>query len=87
MNPEGGKAIGGAGSPGAEGAYATGSVIAVESAPCEVLDGEGACWVTVVAAVGAFAEPVPPAEGMQKPKRERCLCQGKNIGGRDGDRW
>ena len=39
MQPEDGKAVRGAGSPGGEGADAAGSVIAAESAPCEVLQG------------------------------------------------
>ena len=43
MRPEGGKAIGGGGSPGGEVVDAAGSMIAAESAPCEVLDWEGTC--------------------------------------------
>ena len=38
-----GKAVRGVGSPGGEGADASGSLIAAESAPCEVFVGEGAC--------------------------------------------
>ena len=55
MRPEGGKAVGGAGSPCGEGADAPGSVISAESAPCEVLDVGGTCWATLVAAVGDSA--------------------------------
>ena len=43
MGPEGGKAVGGAESPGGERADAARSVIAAESAPFEVLDWGGAC--------------------------------------------
>ena len=62
MRPEGGKTVGGAGSSGVEEADVVKSVIAAESAPCEVLVWEVACWATTVAAAWASAEPVPPSE-------------------------
>ena len=77
MRPEGGKAVVGAGSPCGEGADAAGSMIAAESAPCEVPDGEGACWATLVAAAGASAEPVPPSEGTAKTEAEAASAAGK----------
>ena len=73
-------------SPSGEGADTAGSVIAAESAPCEVLDEEGACRATLLAAAGASAEPVPPSEGTEKPKRKECWRQEKIIHGRDGNR-
>ena len=85
MRPEGSKAIGGAGSPGVEGANAAGSVIAAESALCEVLVGEGACWAKAVAAAGAFAEPMPPSEGMAITKAKAHIS-GRYIASRPGRR-
>ena len=78
MRPEGGKAVGGGGSPCGEGADAAGSVILAESAPCQVLDVGGACWATLVAAAGASAEPVPPPEGTVKNEAKAVLVAGKN---------
>ena len=52
-------------------------VIAAESAPCDVLVGEGACWAIAVAAAGASTESVPPTEAPAKPKRKRCRRQVK----------
>ena len=77
MRPEGGKAVGGDGSPCGEGADAAGSVIAVESAPCNVLDEEGACRVTLVTAAGASADPVPPSEGTAKTEAKAASAAGK----------
>ena len=77
MRPEGGKAVGGAGSPCGEGADAAGSVIAAGSAPCEVFDGKGACWVILVAAARASAEPVPPSEGTAKTEAKAMSAEGK----------
>ena len=77
MRPEGGKAIGCAGSPGGEEANAAGSVIPAKSAPCVVLVGEGACWVTAVAAAGASAEPVPPSEGPAKTEEKSASAAGR----------
>ena len=77
MRPEGGKAVGGAGSPCDEGTDATRSVISAESAPCEVLDVGGACWVTLFAAAGASAEPVPPPEGTVKTEAKAVSAAGK----------
>ena len=79
MRPEGGKPAGGARSPGSEGTDAAGSVIAADSAPCEVLDGEGACWATVVAASDASADPVPPSEGTAKTEEKAVSAAGKNY--------
>ena len=86
MRIEGGKAVGGAGSSGGKGVDAAGSVIAAESAHCEVLDWEGACWATAVTAAGASAERVPPSEGTAKTNRKWCRLQETNLRGRDGDR-
>ena len=77
MRPEGGKAVGGAGSPCGEGADAAGSVISAESAPREVFDVKGACWATLVAAAGTSAQPVPPAEGTAKTKAKAVSAAGK----------
>ena len=77
MRLEGGKAVGGAGSPCGEGADAAGSVIAAESAPCEMLDGKGACWATLVAAAGASAEPVPLPGGTAKTESKAVSAAGK----------
>ena len=79
MRPEGGKAVGGAGSPCGKGADAAGSVISAESAPCEVLDVEGACWATLVVAAGASAKPVPPPEGTEKTETKAVSVAGKKI--------
>ena len=79
MRPEGGKAVGGAGSPDGEGVDAARSVIAAESAPREVLDGEGACWATVIAAAGASTEPMPPSEGAAKTEAKAVSASGKKI--------
>ena len=79
MRPEGGKAVGGAGSPGGEGEDADGVVIAAESAPCEVLVGEGECWATAAAAAGASAEPVPPSEGKAKNEAKAVSAAGKKA--------
>ena len=76
VRPEGGKAIGGAGSCG-EGADAAGSVISAESAPCGVLDVGGTCWATLVAAAGASAEPVPPPEGTAKTEAKAVSVAGE----------
>ena len=73
MQPEASKAIGGAESPGGEGADAAGSMIAAESAPCEVLVGEGPCWTTAVTAAGASVEAAPPSEGAVN-RRESGVC-------------
>ena len=86
IRPEGGKAAVGAGSPCGEGADAAGSVIAAESAPCEVLDGQGACWATLVAAARASTEPVPPSEGTAKTKAKAMSAAGKILLGRDVNR-
>ena len=86
MRHEDGKAVGDAGSPGAEGADASGSVIAVESAPCEVLVGEGACWATAVTVAGASADPVPPSKSTAKTEAKAVLREEKKIRGWDGDR-
>ena len=86
MRPEGGKAVGNAGWQGGKGADAAGSIITVESAPCGVLDGEGACWVAAVAAAEASAKPVPPSEGTAKTDARAASAAGKKIRGRDGDR-
>ena len=75
--PKSGQAVGGAGSPCGERVDAAGSVIAVEVAPCEVLDEERACRATLVVAAGASAELVPPSEVRQKPKRKPCRQQRK----------
>ena len=66
MRLEGGKEIGGTGSPDDEGANAVGLVIAVESAPLEVLFGEGACRATAIATARASTGPVSPSEGTAK---------------------
>ena len=86
MQPERGEAVGGAGSLGGEGADAAGSVIAAESAPCEVLVGKTECWATAIAAAGAFSEPVPSLESTAKTDAKAVLAAGKNLRGRDGDR-
>ena len=86
MRREGGKAVGGAGSPCREGADAAGSVITAESAPCGVLDVGGACWATLVVAAGASAEPAPPPEGTAKNKAKAMSVAGKILYGRDGNR-
>ena len=53
--------------------------MAAESAPCEVLYGEGACWATAVAAAGASAEPVSPSECMSKTKAKAVSAAGNNY--------
>ena len=78
MLPENGKAVGGAGSPGDEGADAAGSMVAAESTSCEVLVGEGTCWATAVAAAGSSAELVPPSEGTAKSEEKAVSAAGKN---------
>ena len=77
MWPEGGKVVEGTGSPGGEKADAAGSVTGAESAPCEVPVGEGACWVTAVAAAGSFAEPEPLSEGTAKTETKAVSAAGK----------
>ena len=77
MRPEGGKPDGCAGSPCGEGADAAGSVISVDSAPSEVLDVEGACWATPVAAAGACAELVPPPKDTAKNEAKAVSAAGK----------
>ena len=79
MRPEGGKAVGGAGSPCGEGADAPGSVISAESAPCEVLDVGKACWATLVAAAGDSAEPVPSPEGTAEAEVKAVSAAGNNY--------
>ena len=86
MRPEGGKAVGGAGSPCGEGSDAAGAVVSAESAPCGVLDVGGACWATLVAAAWASAEPVPPPEGTAKTEAKALSAEGKILRGRDGNR-
>ena len=86
MRPEGGKPVGGAGSPCGEGVDAGGSVITAESAPCEVFDREGAYWATILAAAGASAEPVPPSEGTAKTEANAESVTRKNLHGQDGNR-
>ena len=79
MGPESGKDVGGAGSRGAEGADAAGSVVAAESALREVLDGQEARWGKAVAAAGASGEPVPPLEGTMNTKVEAVSAAGKTL--------
>ena len=86
MRPECGQAGGGAGSLCGEGADAAGSVIAVESAPCEVLDEEGACRATLVVAAGASAELVLPSDGTAKTGVKEVSAPEKRLHGRGGDR-
>ena len=86
MRLEGGKAVRGAGWPGGEGVDAVESMIAAGAAPREVLNGEGACWATVVAAAGASAGPVPHSEGTAKTGAKAVSAAGKNLHGSDGDR-
>ena len=78
MGPEGGKVVGGAGSPGGEGVDVGRSVIAAESVPCEMFVGEGACWATAVAAAWASAEPVPPLETTAKTESKTLSAAGNN---------
>ena len=77
MRPEGGKVVGGAGSPCGEGADVAEGVVAAESARCEVLDGEGACWAILVAATGVSAEAVPPPEGTAKTESKAVSAAAK----------
>ena len=79
MRPEGGKAVGGAGSPDGVGTDVAGSVIAAESAPCEVLDWEEACWRQPSRERGLLQSPCRPQRVRQKPKRKRCRRQKKNC--------
>ena len=83
MRPEGGKAVGGAGSPCREGVDKAGPVISTDLAPCEVLDVGGACWAAFVAAAGVSAEPVPPPEGTAKNEAKAMSATG-NISPRPG---
>ena len=85
MRPEGGKSVGGATSPGGAGADAAVSVIAAESAPYEVLVGEGVCWTIAIGEMGASAEPVAPSEGKAKTKANAVSVAGK-IAPRPGRR-
>ena len=85
MRPEGGKAVGSAGSSGSKRGDAAESVIPAESALYEVLVGEGGCSATAVAAAGASEEPVPPSEGTAKTEAKRCRRQDGNSHGRNGD--
>ena len=86
MRPKSDRAVGGAGSSGGEGADAVGSVIEVESAPCDVLVWEIACWTTAVAAAGLLPSPCYPQTAKQTSKRKRCRRLEKGLRGRDGDR-
>ena len=79
IRPECSEAVGGAALPSVEGADVARSMIAVESAPCEVLVGEGACWATVVAAVGASAEPASPSESTAKNEAKSVSAAGKDY--------
>ena len=88
MQLKGNKAVGGPGSPGGEGADAAESVIAAESAPCKVLVGEGACWVTdAVVAAGASAKLVRPSEGATKTDAKAVSGAGKNDPWSERRRW
>ena len=79
MRLEGGEAVGGAGSPGGQGADAAESVIAAEWAPCKELDGERACGATAVAAAGDFVEPLPPSGDMAKTEAKAMSAAGKKY--------
>ena len=57
-------------------ADAVGPVVSTESVPCvELLEGVG--WATVVAAVGASAEPVPTSVGTAKTEAKALSAAGK----------
>ena len=74
MRPEGDKAVGGAGSPGGEGADAAGSVIA-----------EGICCATAVAAAGASPQLVPISEVTSKTEAT-AVSAARNNSPRPGRR-
>ena len=89
MRPQGGKAIGSTGSPSGEEVDAAGSVIAVDSAPCEVLVGEGACWAIAVAAAGGSAEPCRSQRARRNRNeggRQKFSVAGTAVDGVDGVR-
>lgn len=92
LRPEGGKAVGGAGLPGGKGAGAAEIYrsIAAESAPCEVLVREGACWVITVAGgadIGRARAAVRRYKYIrQKSKRRQCRWWATSPDGRDGGR-
>ena len=92
MQPEGGKAVGGARSLG--GADVAGSVMEAELTPCVVLVGERTWWAKAVAAAGTSAEPVLPSEGTAKTEAkagfggmQNCFVAGTAIDGGDGGRY
>ena len=66
----------GAGEPGKAEADAVGPVVSTESVPCvELL--EGVSCATVVAAVGASAEPVPTSAGTSKTEAKSLSAAAK----------
>ena len=84
MRSEGGFAVGDAGEPGEVGADTVVPMVATESVPCvELLEGVG--WATVVAAVGASAEPVPTSVGTAKTEA-KSLSAADKVRPRPGQR-
>ena len=86
MRSEDGFAVGGAGEPGETGADTVGPVVSTESVPCVELLQKGVDWATVVAAAGAYAEPVPTSVGTAKTEAKALSAEGKPARGRDSDR-
>ena len=77
MRPEHGFAVGSAGEPGETGAGTVGQVVLTESVPCVRLLEKGVGWVTVAAAAGASAEPVPTSVGTAKTEAKAFSVAGK----------
>ena len=76
MRSEDGFTVWGSGEPGEAEADAVGPVDSTESVPCiELLEGVGGA--TVVAAVGASAEPVPTSVGSAKTEAKTLSAAGK----------
>ena len=85
MRSEDGFAVGGAGEPGETGADTVGPVVSTESVPCVELLQKGVDWATVVAAAGAYAEPVPTSVGTAKTEA-KALSTAEKTRARAGQR-
>ena len=84
MRSEDSFAVWGAVEPGEAEVNAIGPVPSTESVPCvELLEGVG--WATVVAAVGASAEPVPTSVGTAKTEA-KSLSAADKVRPRPGQR-
>ena len=77
MRSEDGFAVWDAGEPGETGADTVGPAVSTEPVPCVKLLEQGVGWVTVVAAAGAFAEPVPTSVGTAKTEAKASSAASK----------